>query len=116
MRQHIEKDGAARLPDLLGFGCSDYACALESGRCWRPVVFCPVSLRFEYVLARRKHGRPQEHNERAPDETAGDSCHGFSVTRTLLMGCFLLSSHGRHNSKESYWSLIGLIHEFSALF
>src|SRR5262245_41022761 len=76
MRQHIEKDGAARLPDLLGFGCSDYACALESGRCWRPVVFCPVSLRFEYVLARRGHGRPQEHNERAPDETAG-SCHGF---------------------------------------
>jgi hypothetical protein len=90
-RQDIEKDGAARLPDLLGFGRSDHARALESGRCWRAVVFCPISLRFGYVLARRGHGCPQEHDERAADETAGDSCcHGFLVTRSLPDGLISL--------------------------
>src|SRR5262245_66386487 len=88
MRQDIEKDGTAGLPDLLGFGRSDHAYALESGRCWRTIVFCPVSHRFGYVLARRRHGRPQEHDKRAPDEPVSDGCHDFLVTRSLLMGCF----------------------------
>ena len=82
----VEVGAHPGLPDLLGFGRSDHACALESSRCWRAVVFCPISLRFGYVLARRGHGGPQEHDERAPDETAGDGCHGFLVTRSLLMG------------------------------
>ena len=79
MRQDIEKYGVTPLPDLLGFGRSDDACARESGRCWRAIVFCPVSLRLGHVLARHGHGRPQEHDKRAPDETAGDGYHGFFV-------------------------------------
>src|SRR5262249_35917149 len=104
IRQDIEKDGAGRLPDLLGFGRSDHARALESGRCRRTIVFCPVSLRFGYVLARRRDRRPKEDDKRAADETAGDGCHGFLVKGVFLMGRFLSSSNGNHNSREDYWS------------